>query len=266
MIDLKALSTVQFWVFLQVLVRVSSLVAVAPVFAARQMPGQVKIAISLVLALTLTPIVRPSFPPAGVPTQLYELVAAVCAQAFIGLLMGFVVALILEAFQIAGALLDLQTGFTMAQTFNPNLGELAAPLTQFQNFYALLLFLLANGHHVLILALARSFAMLPASALDFTGGEPLKLISDLTFGALVNGLKIATPVAAVLLVIDISFALLNRAMPQLNIFYVGMPVKVIAGLIVLGVILPATAVFTGQLVVGEPRMLADLLHAAAHRS
>ena len=255
--DLTSLTTLQFWTFFQVLARVSALVAVAPVFGAHQAPNQVKVGLAVLLSLVLTPIAAPHLAPQGVPTDLYGLVAPLVAQVALGLTMGFVVSLVLTAVQMAGSLLDLQAGFTMAQTFNPAIGEMAAPLTQFQSMYALLLFLLAHGHYVLIQALARSFSAVPAS-MAFGGPHFAHYFADATFAVLVNALKIAAPAGAVLLVIDVSFALLSKAMPQMNIFYVGMPLKTLASVLLLIVVLPLFAAVVGQMVAQTPADMAGL--------
>jgi len=262
MIDLSSVAVSQFWVFLQVLIRFSSIVAIAPVFGARQVPTQVKVGLTLVLSIALTPLVRSSFPSADLspPHDLGGFATVIVLQSMVGMLMGFVVSLVLSAFQIAGSLLDLQVGFSMAQTFDPELNSEATPLSQFQYYYALLLFLLANGHHIVLEALDRSFALLPASKITLASGSHLSLMTDVTFGALVNGVKIAAPTCAVLFIVDVSFALMSRAMPQLNIFFVGMPAKVIVGLLLIAVLLPATAVFAGQLISGEPSILSALIH------
>ena len=258
------------WCFLQVLARCSSLIAVAPALGSKQVPSQIKIYIALIISAALTPIAERSLIPHGstsnaaLPSSLYGIASALLTQTMIGLIMGFAASLVLTAFQTAGALMDLQIGFTMAQTFNPMLGDLAAPITQFQYFYALLLFLLANGHHLLLLALAKSFELLPASALHLGSAAQFSAFSDLFLGSLVTAIKIAAPTGAVMLAIDISFALLNRAMPQMNIYYVGMPVKVLAGLAVLIVLLPASAYFAGQLFSGQPQALSGLFHSMRH--
>jgi flagellar biosynthesis protein FliR len=152
----------------------------------------------------------------------------------------------------------------MAATFNPDLNLEATPLSQFQYYYAMLLFLLANGHHIVLTALDHSFALLPASRLDMTSGNHLSLVTSITFGALLNGVEIAAPTCAVLFMVDVSFALMSRAMPQLNIFFVGMPMKVIAGLLLIGVLLPAAAMFAGQIVAGQPLMLTELFRSMRH--
>ena len=252
------------WAFLQVLARVSSLVAVAPIFSATQMPSEVKVGLSVVLSIVITPIAMPALRAAGLPLTLYAMVAPLAAQAVIGLIMGFVASLVLQAVEMGGALLDTQVGFTMAQTLNPEIGGLAAPLTQLQSMYAMLLFLLAHGHYVVIAALANSFITLPANSVDFASGSYMNAISDVTYGVLVNGLKIAAPAGGILLVIDFSFALLARAVPQMNVFYVGMPLKAIAGLLLMIAILPLFAIFVGHMVGDLPADIVRVTSGLRH--
>ncbi|HEX5322376.1 MAG TPA: flagellar biosynthetic protein FliR, partial [Capsulimonadaceae bacterium] len=149
----------------------------------------------------------------------------------------------------------------LAQVLNPTLGEMVTPISQFQYLYALLLFLLANGHYMLLSALSHSFSLLPVTSLAL-GGEPLlRFISDATLATLVSGVKIAAPAAGILMVIDLSFAFLSRAVPQMNVFYVGMPVKVLVGLAILGVVLPLTAYLIGQMVAGSQVDLLSVLRS-----
>jgi flagellar biosynthetic protein FliR len=252
------------WAFLQVLARVASLVAIAPVFGAKQTPNMVKVGLAFVLSIVITPIAMPSLRAAGMPTTVYGMVAPLAGHVIVGLMMGFVASLVILAVELGGSLLDTQVGFSMAQTFNPALGELAAPLTQFQSMYALLLFLLAHGHYIVIAAVANSFAILPALDINFGTGSFLTMVGDLTFGVLVNGLKIAAPAGAILLVIDFTLALLARAVPQMNVFYVGMPLKVIAGLTLVAAILPLFAIFVGHMVADMPSDLTRMMEGLRH--
>jgi flagellar biosynthetic protein FliR len=259
MIPLPSLTVLQFWTFIQVLTRFSALVAIAPIFGAKQVPSQVKMGIAVLVSIAITPALQ-SVIGTSLPTSLFDFGSAIAFQALIGLLMGFVVSMILAAFQMAGTLLDQQIGFSMGQTFNPAINITEAPIGQFQYLYALMIFLLANGHHILIFAVTKSFMMIPISKIALAGSG-MQFMTDVTMNALSNAVMIAAPTCAVLLLVDVTFALLSRAMPQMNAFFIGMPAKVIAGLIVLVIILPATAVFAGQLVNGEPQMLSDLLRS-----
>ncbi|MDR3710608.1 MAG: flagellar biosynthetic protein FliR [Capsulimonadaceae bacterium] len=246
------IGTLDVWVYLQVLARVSALIAIAPVFGAREVPAPVKVGLAVILSFVLAPIASPSLRAAGVPDSLYGIASPLVAHIVIGLLLGFVVSLIIMAVEMAGALIDTQVGFSMAQMFNPAISELAGPFTQFQSMYALLLFLLAHGHYILIVALARSFINLPALAVDLNHASYLNFVSDITFNTLVNGLKIAAPPGAILLVVDFSFAMLARAVPQMNVFFVGMPLKALIGLMLIVVVLPLLAAMVGQMVSGLP--------------
>lgn len=262
--DLSAFTVQEFWAFLQVLARISAMVAIAPVFGAREIPAQIKVGLSLLISLALLPIAQPTLAPAGVPQTFYALVAPIAGQVAIGLILGFVVSLILTAVQMAGAVLDLQIGFSLAQTLNPALGQMVTPISQFQYLYALLLFLLANGHYLLLTALARSFALIPITKIAL-GSEPfLRFISDITLATLVSAIKIAAPAAGILVVIDLSFAFLSRAVPQMNVFFVGMPIKVMVGLAVLVVVLPLTAYMIGQMVTGSQYDLLSAMRGMRH--
>ena len=237
---LPGMTTANFWIFFQVLARVSAVIAIAPVFGAREVPAQVKTGMALIAAPALT-----RYP---LPTTLYGFTATIAGDAVVGLLIGFVMSLVLSAVQMAASVLDIQVGFSMAQTLNPEIGELSAPLTQLQSMYALLLFLLARGHYLTIEGLAHSFTALPAQAVAIGTGGALRSFTDVTYGMLVDALEIAAPAGAVLLAVDLSFAFVSRAMPQMNVFVVGMPVKSLVGLTTLVVVLPLFAVFVGNLV------------------
>lgn len=256
MFDLAAFSADSFWAFLQVFVRVSSLFVSAPVFGSREIPTQVKVGLSALLSLVLLPLVKTTLAQA-IPTSLFAMTGILLGQALIGLMIGLVVSLLFVAVRIGGDLIDYQMGFTQAATFNPQFNETVSPIASFQYRYAIVLYLIANGHWLLLAALERSFVTLPVAQLSITGLS--KTFTDITFQTLVNGLQIAAPAAAVLLVTDIAFAFLNRAMPSMQVFYVGMPVKVLVGFVVVIAVIPLlTSVITGM-VAGTPDELATLL-------
>ena len=226
--DLAAFSAASLWAFLQVFARVTALFVSAPVFGSSQIPPQAKIGLAGILSLALLPIVRATLMP-GAPPALGPMVGALLGEVLIGLLMGLVVSLLFFAVRLGGDLIDYQMGFTQAATFNPQFNELVSPIANFQYQYALVIYLLANGHWLLLAALERSFARLPAAQLSL-GTPSLGVFTDLTFQMMVAGLQIAAPGAAVLLITDIAFAFLNRAVPQMQVYFVGMPVKIMVGL------------------------------------
>lgn len=256
MFDLAAFSADSFWAFLQVFTRVSALFVTAPVFGSREIPTQVKAGLAAILSLVLLPLVKTTL-GAAAPTTVFGMTAILLGQALIGLLIGFVVSLLFVAVRIGGDLIDYGMGFTQAATFNPQFNETVSPIANFQYRYALVLYLIGNGHWLLLASLERSFVKLPVAQLSVTGLAGS--FTDITFQMMVAGLQIAAPAAAVLLVTDIAFAFLNRAMPQMQVFYVGMPVKVLVGLVVVAAALPLLTYAVSQLVMGSPDEVAALL-------
>jgi len=257
MFDIAAFSANSFWDFLQVFARVSALFVTAPVFGSREIPAQVKAGLSGILSLVMLPLVKTTL-SATVPPTVYLMAATLLGQVLIGLLIGMVVSLLFTAVRVGGSIVDYGMGFTQASTFNPQFNETVSPIADFQYRYALVLYLIGNGHWLLLAALERSFIKLPVTQLSLTGAAT-GVWTDLTFQMLVMGVQIAAPAAAVLLITDIAFAFLNRAMPQMQVFYVGMPVKVIVGLTVVAAVLPLMTYVISHLVMGSPDDVAVLL-------
>lgn len=257
MTDLTAFTAGSFWAFLQVFARVTSLFVSAPVFGSREIPAPAKIGLASVLSLVLLPLVKPTL-QANVPGTLYGMVATLLGHVVIGLLMGMIVSMLFVAVRVGGDVIDYQMGFTQASTFNPQFNETVSPIANFQYRYALVLYLIANGHWILLASLERSFVKLPVGQLAL-GGHALGTFTDLTFQMLLAGIQIAAPGAAVLLITDIAFAFLNRAIPQMQVFYLGMPVKVLVGLAVVVAVLPLLTYVVGHLIIGTPDDVAALL-------
>jgi flagellar biosynthetic protein FliR len=226
---LGVVTTAQAWGFFQVFLRVVALFSTAPVFGSRDVPVQVRIALALLLSLALYPLASRWVSPA--PPDLFGLAAAALRETLIGLLMGLVVTLLFQAALVAGDLIDLQMGFGMAAVFNPSLGTQTAMMGQFLYRYTLVVFLLLNGHHLLLEGVLASFEALPAARFAIRE-DTLRLFGDLAMTVLSVGLRIAAPAVATLLLVDVALALVSRAVPQMNVFVVGMPVKIIVGMVI----------------------------------
>jgi flagellar biosynthetic protein FliR len=257
MSDLASFTAASLWAFLQVFARVTALFVSAPVFGDRAIPAQAKIGLAGLISLALLPLVRKTLMAGSVPA-LGPMIGILLGEVIIGLLIGMVVSLLFAAVRVGSALLDYQMGFTQAATFNPQFNETITPIADFQYHYSLVIYLLLNGHWLLLAALERSFQMLPAGHLAM-GAPALRIFTNLTYEMMVNGLEIAAPGAAVLLITDVAFAFVSRAMPQMQVFYVGMPVKIIVGLGVVILALPLLTTVVGNEIVAAPAGLAELL-------
>lgn len=245
--DLAAFTTVTFWAFIQVFARVVALLHTAPVFGSTQVPRQVKIGLAAIISFVLVPVVKPLLDHTA-PSDLYHTVTMLCGQILIGMMIGYVVSLLFDAIQVAGSILDYQMGFTQAALFNPQFSETITPISNFLAQYGVVLYLLANGHWLLLAALERSFMALPVGKLVI-GANAVAAFTTATFQMLLTGIEIVAPAAAILLITDVAFAFLNRAVPQMQVYFVGMPVKIMVGLTVVIVILPVFTALVASLVV-----------------
>lgn len=219
-----------FWL---VMARVAGLFVGAPVLSQDVIPRRWAILLASVLAASLTPLAAAgALPDAG------ALVWAGMASEFaIGWCIGLLARLLTSAFHLAGTIAGNQAGLAMASSFDPMAGDESSAVGTFHLILAGTLFLLADGHHLLIRALASSFQVFPA-------GGPLRadVLAASLFevgGALWEiGLRTAAPVAGVMLLGNGVLGFLNRASPQLSIFNVGFPLTALLGFAALLLALP----------------------------
>jgi flagellar biosynthetic protein FliR len=142
------------------------------------------------------------------------------------------------AVTMAGSFLDLQVGLGMSQVMNPVTGVHSTVMAQFKSMLALIVFLGVQGHHFVLQAFVRSYETMPtlsAAAMEPIRASLVGMIGEMSLLAL----QIAAPVAAVGLIVDTAMGIVNRAVPQMPVFLVGLPVKIVASMVALSVALPA---------------------------
>lgn len=210
--------------FLLALARVSGLVAFLPVSGVRNAPDMTRV----VLALTLTLCLAGSWPvpPSNAP-GVATVVVWVLGEAALGVLLGVVVGVVIESFQVATQVFGLQAGFSYASTVDPTSQADAAILQVFAQLLASVLFFTLGLHRQLISLLAHSFKTVAPGG--FTPG-PATAAAFIHFtGTLFStGLRLAFPVLALLLLVDIALALLSRMQAQLQLITVAFPAKMLA--------------------------------------
>jgi len=244
-VPVTALLEIKMAAFLLALCRVGGFCLSAPLFGGKGLPIAVKICFSCVLALFFISRVN-------VPEEIFNspgrLAIGVAGELLVGIALGFLVQLLFMGVMTAGHILDMQMGIMVGSIFNPSL-EMQEPLMgRFHHLLALLLFLALNAHHWLIRGLARSFSILPPMGMQITGAFT-RDVSQITAEMFVIALKVGAPIILVLFLADLGLAILSRAMPQLNVFFVAIPAKLLLGFLVTAMALPA-AIF---LLSGEMR-------------
>jgi flagellar biosynthetic protein FliR len=209
---------------------------VSPIFGAQNMPVQIRVYTTLAISAALTLLIRPSI--GQTPQDMYTLVMAIGHEVLAGMLIGAFLSLVIQAAQMAGAFIDLQLGLSLSQVLNPIDGVEVSIVGQFKYMLAMVIFLQINAHHVMLQAFVRSYHALPSPTL-----QALPAIQDGFVGLITQlsllALQIAAPVAAVSLVVDAALGVIGKAVPQMQVFLVGMPAKIAVGLFAAAVALPA---------------------------
>jgi flagellar biosynthetic protein FliR len=213
--------------FLLPLIRVLALFTVAPVLSNRAFPVRARVAAAAAIALVSAPSVDL---PQGLPLDA-SLLPTVAHEVFAGLVIGFAARLLFAAFEIAGETIGLQTGLSFAGFFDPQSGS-ANALGRFVGTIAALAFISINGPLALIAAVIHSLEVFPPGRPELPGGSGEALIG---LGAEVFALAlgVALPFIALLLFVNLALGVVSRVAPQFNVFAVGFPVTISAGLLLL---------------------------------
>ncbi len=230
------LDSLTIYAFFLVFVRCSGMMLAAPMFSAANAPVTVRVYTTLAISCALTAIVRPTI--GAVPSDLYAFALAVANEAVAGLLIGAFFSLVLHAATIAGALVDLQMGLGLSQALNPITGVSVTVIAQFKYMLCLIVFLSVDAHHIMLGAFVQSYQSMPtlsAVMLESIKESLIGLIGHMTLLAL----QMAAPVVAVSMVVDAALGLVSRAVPQMQALVVGMPAKILMGMIALSLALPA---------------------------
>jgi flagellar biosynthetic protein FliR len=255
LVNLFGLTYAQFETFLLVMVRVSVILLMIPIFQSAQVNSRVRFGLGLAISFIVWHVVPPI-----APLGLGGLTAAVFSQLFVGFTFGFVAYLVFVGIQFAGEVMDLQVGFSIVNVINPLTSQNVSVLGELQLALGSMIYLTADAHHFLIQGLGGSFTLvpLPFAEIHFT------LVRDVMafFGqAFFMVFQIAAPVGIALFLTNIGLALMVRVAPQLNVFAVGFPLQIMIGLVMILISLPLLEVVLPQVFEETPRELDAVLRA-----
>jgi flagellar biosynthetic protein FliR len=213
--------------------RAAGFILLAPPFNARSIPGPVKGALAMALAVLLSTEIAPNLPD---PTAGFLIVTAI-TEVVIGAGLGFVVHVLFTAVQMAGDLIDVTGGFSLQPAYDPMSLTMNASIGRLHYLLATTLLFSSGGHLLVIKGFATSYDGMPVG-----GSVPTEQLASVLMTALammfLAALQIAGPMVAVLLLADVALALLSRAAPALNILSFGFPLKIMLTLVMLGLTFP----------------------------
>lgn len=213
------------------LARVAAILGSMPIFGSFQVPARAKTILALMLTVLILPAVESTLPQSNfTPVSLGLLVAN---EALLGIMMGFIARLIFTAVEFGGTIVGYQMGFAAANVYDPQNQRQVSLLSQFQNVFAILIFLALDVHHIFIRVMVDSYYLLPPGLLDFSTGA-VPFVMELTSSMFVLAIRFSAPILAVLLLSGLVLGILSRVFPQLNAFMLSFPINIGLAFVILG--------------------------------
>ena len=218
--------------YLLIVCRVSPLMIIGPFWGSSLVPGQVRVYLALMVSALLLPVVRAPISP-DAASSMVALVFSVASELLLGFVFAYMAVLLFAAVQMAGQLVDIQVGFGIANVFDPLSGSQVTLIGQVLYMAAIFVFILLDGHHLMLKGLAESFSVAPPGH-PFSGMAPIQLIVERGGSLLfILAAQVAAPAMTALFLVNLAMGLVSRVLPQINIFLVGLPLNVGIGLLVL---------------------------------
>ena len=228
----------------------------APLIGSARVPARLKAGLALAISLVLAPVAGQSTSPSGA----LALALAAGGELLLGLAMGFGASLIFSAIQMAGEMADMQSAFGFAGIVSPQTGERNSVIGQLQMSVAWLVFLAADGHHLVLQGIGASLAAVPLGA---PPGFSAPVLTQAVSGLLATSVRIAAPIIGAVILTDFALGMLTRAAPQMNLLAIGFPIKLAVGLLAALLSLPLLASAQHGLILTLAGIIRGLLSAAS---
>lgn len=225
----------QLAILILIFARISGVFLEAPVFNSRSILRPVKVFLAVWISIVLWFVV----PIKAVPQTLTEFAVMLVVQLAIGFCLGFIANFIFLAVQAAGEIMDLQMGLSVGATLDPIFGSSISVVGRLTFYAALTIFLIFNGHHMVLSALNQSFRLVPIGYLpNFANPKIFFQLLELMKFFWLTALSLAAPAVVLIFISDFTFGIVSRVAPQVNVFMLGFQVKPTLGLVALLFALP----------------------------
>lgn len=247
-------------VWLLFMLRTLGFVAIAPLFSARAAPPPFRIVLVFFLTTLAFSAWAPGFTSAVDATSAQFIPAAI-SELVLGMMMGFIVGMVFVTFQFAGQFIGYQMGFAIVNVLDPQTQNQVSLIGEFLFTVVLLAFLNLNLHHDLLGLWHSSYELAPPGSFTFSNLE-LGHIIAIGNSLVLLALKVAIPLLAFLMLTDLSLGIIARVMPQMNVFIVGIPLKIAMGMFLLSIVVlqfdPIVREVTYSYINNAGQLLSDL--------
>ena len=255
--DLQLLPIDKFQSFLVCAARVTGFVSAIPILFGTQTLVMFKAGLALMLSLVLFPIMSPFIP--STPFQPASFLYLITAEALVGLIIGSMARLTITAVEFGGTVIGYQMGFAAANVFDPQNQRQTSLISEFQNVFAILLFLALDVHHIFIRAAVTSYSLLPPGKIDLSR-EAVPYLIELSSKMFSLSLQFSAPVLAILLLSGLILGILSRSFPQLNVFLLSFPLNIGISFIVIGLTLDVVSTLLRREFGSFPERIGTLIH------
>jgi len=256
---LNIIDPVQFRTYMLVLLRVSIFLFMFPVFSSKVFPATLKLGFAMVMSLlfySVVPVDLTRFPLDVISTGILILM-----ELMVGLTLGLCLRIFFGSVQLAGQVIGFQMGFAMINVVDPQSGANVSIMDQLGYWVCVVVFLILNGHHIIVSALINSFELVPVGEFMMQKVLLVKIL-DLAGALFLVAIKIGAPVIAALFFVSVGFGLVAKFAPQMNVMIVAFPLKIVVGLFLFGLTLNIIVVVTREYVGGFKKLLMYLLFYA----
>lgn len=219
----------QFELFVLILIRLASFVFAAPFFNMANVPQRVKIGFSFCLAILVYSL---SLDMSVEYNGMIEYAVIVVQEVIVGILLGLVTSLCVQIIMFAGKIIDMDIGISMAQLYDPTTRMQVGIMGNFYYYMMMLLLIISGMHQYLVAAIVETYKVIPIGGMKFSASIYTTLIGFMS-DYFVIGFRIALPVFAAILMLNCVLAILARVSPQMNMFVVGMQLKIFVGIFVI---------------------------------
>lgn len=219
-----------FPAYLLILVRMSAFFLTLPFFSYQNIPGQMKIGIAVFMSWII--FFTDEWPVLEIN---YEFFLLILKEALVGLSVGLVATIMLYAIQVAGGLIDLKLGFLIANVIDPQTGTQSPLIGSYLYTFALLFILATNAHHLLIDGAFYSYQYVPLDQMFLPLGDEAVIDHVITaFNTMfIIAFQMSMPIVGSIFLVDVALGMVARTVPQVNVFVVGLPLKIFLGFIIM---------------------------------
>ncbi|MGD9649756.1 MAG: flagellar biosynthetic protein FliR [Dongiaceae bacterium] len=226
----------EVFLFLLLFARIGTAMMLLPGFGETFVNPRMRLTISLAMCVLLFPILRGQFPP--LPTSVAGTALLIGGEIGVGLFIGAITRLLLSALELAGSVIAMQTGLSAAMAFNPVMAGQGSLPGVFLQITGVVLIFISNTHHVMIQALIESYQMFVPGKLPPVDDFSMAVIMALS-RSFYLAIQLAAPFLVVGLVFYVGLGLLARLMPQIQVFFIAVPLQLMIGFLLLAVTLAA---------------------------